>query len=102
MPALTKRGTAKAAACSKKTILCVFVISFPLTPSISGFVLEKLSNGGAASDQPDGSLRDFLWGFLSEKDEDRTANEVRERVDESLRNEHCVALLELLVRRQGE
>ena len=61
-----------------------------------------LSAGGAASDQPDGSLRDFLWGYLSEKDEDRMADEVRERVDESLRNEHCVALLELLVRRQGQ
>ena len=69
---------------------------------LSGFVLEMLSAGGAASDQPDGSLRDFLWGYLSEKDEDRMANEVRERVDERLRNEHCVALLELLVRRQGQ
>ena len=69
---------------------------------MSGFVLEMLSAGGAASDQPDGSLRDFLWGYLSEKDEDRMADEVRERVDERLRNEHCVALLELLVRRQGQ
>ena len=65
-------------------------------------MLEMLSAGGAASDQPDGSLRDFLWGYLSEKDEDRMADEVRERVDERLRNEHCVALLELLVRRQGQ
>ena len=61
-----------------------------------------LSAGGAASDQPDGSLRDFLWGYLSEKDEDHMANEVRERVDERFRNEHCVSLLELLVRRQGQ
>ena len=30
------------------------------------------------------------------------ANEVRDKVDGSLKNEHCVALLELLVRRQGE
>ena len=65
-------------------------------------MLEKLSNGGAASDRPDGSLRDFLWGYLSEREEDRMADEVRDKVDGSLKNEHCVALLELLVRRQGE
>ena len=65
-------------------------------------MLELLSAGGAASDQPDGSLRDFLWEYLTEKDEDCMANEVHERVDERLRNEHCVALLELLVRRQGQ
>jgi hypothetical protein len=69
---------------------------------LHGFILEMLCEGGAVEDQPGGVLRDFIFSYLSGRNEDELAAKIREEMPEGVKNEHAIALLQHLVRKINE